>query len=67
MGCPQVRMYFPKVTSDVYSSYSRQPPKACLTHVCLKYSINITILNTFDPIYNSVFSREVYLSLKKDC
>lgn len=31
----------------------------------LKYSISISVLNTYDPVYNSVFSREMYSEIRE--
>lgn len=56
--------------SDVCSSYSRQSTKACLSHYMpametLKYSFNITLLNTCDLLNDSVFRREMYSQFKE--
>lgn len=65
---PKVRMCFPQIVSDVWGSYSRQPAKGCLITRLkvegLKYSINITSLNTPDPIYNGVFFGEIPSTFK---
>lgn len=44
-------------------AYQRLPHYAPEVEI-LKYSVNITILNTRDPIYNSVFFREIYSEFK---
>ena len=59
-----------QVTSDVWNSYSYQPTKACLTHCVpaietLKYSFNITLLNTCNLLNDTVFPREMCSQFKE--
>lgn len=61
----------PQMISDVWSSYSCQSTKACLTHYVpametLKYSFNITLLNTCDLLMTAFSLEKCIPSLRKD-